>query len=89
MAKYKKKPVVVEAFRFGMDPMPVWFLEAMDNGTVEFYVRSGAQPSHADIKTLEGVMQVNYLDYVIKGVKGELYPCKADIFDATYDKVIY
>lgn len=89
MAKYKKKPVVIEAFRFGMDPMPLWFLEAMDSGTVKFYVRSGTQPSHADIKTPEGIMRVNYLDYVIQGVKGELYPCKADIFDATYVKVVY
>ncbi|MCM3704056.1 hypothetical protein M3216_32435, partial [Paenibacillus macerans] len=39
------------------------------------------------IKTLEGVMQANSGDYIIKGVQGEIYPCKPDIFEATYEKV--
>lgn len=42
----------------------------------------------ADIKTLEGTMHADNGDYIIKGVKGEIYPCKPDIFEATYEKVI-
>lgn len=41
----------------------------------------------ASINTLEGTMSVNIGDYIIKGVKGEFYPCKPDIFEMTYDKV--
>lgn len=40
-----------------------------------------------EIETLEGVMKANVGDYIIKGVKGEIYPCKADIFEMTYDKI--
>jgi hypothetical protein len=38
-----------------------------------------------EIPTLEGVMRANYGDYIIKGVQGEFYPCKPDIFEATYE----
>ncbi|HBF2860507.1 TPA: hypothetical protein MJF97_003699, partial [Clostridioides difficile] len=42
-----------------------------------------------DLKTLEGTMRANKGDYIIQGVKGEIYPCKADIFEMTYEKVEY
>ena len=41
-----------------------------------------------EIETLEGVMKANKGDWIIKGVKGELYPCKPDVFDMTYEEVI-
>ena len=41
--------------------------------------------TNCDIQTLEGVMHANYGDYIIKGVKGEIYPCKPDIFEETYE----
>ena len=92
--KYRKKPVVIEAFRFGIDPKPEWFLKAMLNGTVVCsFCDSDWQPelaqihSYCEIETLEGTHQGNWGDYIIQGVKGELYPCKPDIFEMTYEEV--
>lgn len=78
--KYRKKPMVIEAIQVG--PMSI-------DACVEFC--QGKMKSHplagCVIETLEGNMTVNIGDYIIKGVKGEFYPCKADIFAATYDEV--
>ena len=84
MARYRKKPVEIEAVRVTLDGMerPHWLLDAINSGTV--YWQGGDDP-HYTIETLEGTMRANLLDYIIKGVKGELYPCKPDIFAATYD----
>lgn len=90
--KYRKKPVVVEAFRFGFDDMPKWFIDNK-NWTREIinYAYNGygtpIEDACCKIKTLEGIMTASYGDYVIKGVHGELYPCKADIFEETYELV--
>ena len=73
--KYRKKPVVIEAFRYGHDKLPIWFDKTMICGTKVF------------IDTLEGRMVGNYGDYIIKGVNGEIYPCKPDIFEKTYERV--
>jgi hypothetical protein len=43
--------------------------------------------TYCDIKTLEGTMRGDYGNYIIKGVQGEIYPCKPDIFESTYEKV--
>lgn len=88
MADYKKKPVVIQAFKLGHDSMPDWFLDrrATNEATthnVDNRWRGG--PDYALIHTLEGTMRAEYGDWIIKGVKGELYPCKNDIFWATYD----
>ena len=80
MAKYRKKPVVIEAFRLGYDEPPKWFYES---DRLDGIYEDGS----ADIRTLEGVMRANKGDWVIKGVKGEIYPCKDDIFRATYEPV--
>jgi len=89
MSKWKKKPVVIEAFLWtgGIEQTedPQWIIDAMENGTVGF-VDSGTPNIKLTIKTLEGVMEANQGDYIIQGVKGELYPCKPDIFEMTYDK---
>lgn len=86
MPKYRKKPVVVEAMRFKL-PMPI-------DEFVEFCSFSGHSRYGQDergnyflIETLEGDMRVSEGDYVIKGVQGELYPCKPDIFEETYEEV--
>ena len=88
--KYRKKPVVIEAIQFetnnevgspNMDKLVNWMNQGKDkmvawhNGTNIF------------IQTLEGEMQANVGDYIIKGVKGEFYPCKPDIFEMTYEIV--
>lgn len=85
MCKYRKKPVVIEAFRFDgrILDTPQWYRDACRQVHVPFVDDLG---DHAEIHTLEGVMTARIGDWVIKGVKGELYPCKDDIFQATYEK---
>lgn len=91
MAKYRKKPVVIEAFMLGYDVEPQWFQDAVKSGVVEYEWRASDPekfpPDGVAIKTLEGVMRANWYEYIIKGVKGEIYPCKHDIFEATYEPV--
>ena len=91
MAKYRKKPVVIEAFKLGVDYIPDWFMDAVTANEVILHGTSSGfyhiPDTNADIHTLEGWHHANYGDYIIRGVKGELYPCKADIFDMTYEVV--
>ena len=83
--QYRKKPVVIEAHRIGDDGWP----DAIWNGVEknEIILRMDQQPQHVIIKTLEGDMRGDLGDWIIRGVKGEFYPCKPDIFEATYDPV--
>lgn len=90
MAKFRKKPVIIEAVEvsdlvaefFQRQALwPAWAREAFDNGTLQVGEHS------VQIKTLEGEMVGERADWIIRGVKGELYPCKPDIFAATYDPV--
>jgi bifunctional ADP-heptose synthase (sugar kinase/adenylyltransferase) len=77
---YRKKPVVIEAeqYRAASDSLPF----------VEQDVLQYDEDKHCQyIQTLEGNMLVSDGDWVIKGVKGEFYPCKPDIFAATYESV--
>lgn len=81
MAKYRKKPVVIEAVRFMIDEtLPDWFMDRVTSNTII---------THADgtchINTLEGVMKAEKGDYIILGVDGEVYPCKPNIFHKTYE----
>jgi hypothetical protein len=84
--KYRKKPVVIEAFRLGIDCIPDWFMDKVTSNDVTLAINQVGEVRCASIKTLEGTMTANVGDFVIKGVKGELYPCKADIFYATYEE---
>lgn len=88
--KYRKKPVVIEAFRLGIDNIPDWFMDKVTSNDVVLHGTSSGFEHHddtnADIKTLEGVMHANFGDFIIKGVKGEIYPCKPDIFYVTYEE---
>ncbi len=83
--KYRKKPVVIEAMLFN---------EETKNYLANFvrcncsYGRDENGASIMGIQTLEGVMTANVGDYIIKGVKGEFYPCKPDIFLMTYDTLV-
>lgn len=87
MPNYRKKPVVIEAFKLGHDYIPDWFMNRVSYGDVILHLEGGKPPvgGHADIKTLEGIMRAESGDYVICGVKGEIYPCKPDIFEMTYE----
>lgn len=76
---FRKKPIVVEAFRVGIDEVPEW---ASRSG--HFHIISKGKDSQAEVHTLEGIMRCYFGDYIIKGAFGELYPCRADVFEDTY-----
>lgn len=90
MANFRKRPVEIEAFKvsdmiqacnFNWHLMPVWLSQACGEGNVLF------ASDHVLIKTLEGEHRGDLDDWIIRGVKGELYPCKPDIFAMTYEPV--
>ena len=94
--KFRKKPVEIEAMQFlGVgDASRVidWILSS--GGTTRWHEASPAHDylgdealEHLSIDTLEGVMRAKVGDWIIRGVKGEFYPCKPDIFAATYEPV--
>lgn len=87
MKQYKKKPVVIEAIKFLDDPNRI--LEIKDFMGVNTMTVSYQDPANPFIRidTLEGEMKAMVGDYIIKGVNGEFYPCKPDIFEKTYDEV--
>lgn len=90
MTKYRKKPLVIEAFQFGMQEksdLPTWAKEALRSGAIKAFSQYSGAVRWAEIETLEGIHRAGVGDYIIKGIKGELYPCKPDIFEATYELV--
>ena len=90
MAKFKKKPIIIEAFRWtgGSDQTedPTWICEAIKAGKVWFEYK-GTSKVNLHINTLEGILKANQGDYIIQGIQGELYPCKPDIFKETYTEI--
>jgi hypothetical protein len=78
--KFRKKPVVIEAFRWNIDEAPHWWF---NHRGISVNTHTGS----AFIPTLEGTHEALLGDYIIQGVKGELYPCKPDIFEMTYERV--
>jgi hypothetical protein len=85
--RYRKKPVVIEAMRFtGLDSYLAivdWMKASGDTHALAGEVRY-TTPIML-VQTLEGAMAANPGDWIIRGVKGEFYPCKPDIFEATYE----
>ncbi len=79
MAKFRKKPVVIEAIQFLGTNLP----------EIESFLPVGKYNDDGTIGivTLEGVMRADIGDWIIKGVNGEFYPCKPDIFQKTYEAV--
>lgn len=83
---FRKKPVVIRAFKLG-DNIPDWAMDRVTQNIIVLQLDRGMPVSgSAEIHTLEGVMHADAGDYIIEGVKGEVYPCKADIFAATYEE---
>lgn len=82
-AFYRKKPVVIKALRFTGEN---WF--AFINWSPTITCPDRDTFSHLIIKTLEGEMRAEVGDWIIQGVKSEFYPCKPDIFAATYEDAI-
>ena len=93
MKKFRKKPVVIEAVKFNAEKwiyerkqaFPMVETEKVTDGSSSLGSYFTYQPV---IETLEGNMIVSDGDYIIKGVQGEFYPCKPDIFEQTYEEVV-
>jgi len=88
MSLYRKLPVEIEAFKWTGDQDqtedPLWIVNAIKRGDV-YFVNHNSGLVFMKIKTLEGEMTAGQGDYIIKGIKGELYPCKPDIFENSYE----
>jgi hypothetical protein len=90
MGQYRKKPVVIEAVRWDgrkASETPDWLMKALNMPGAPDTTPGCVMRLHdkVHIGTLEGVVVASPGDYIIRGVKGELYPCKPDIFAATYE----
>ena len=79
MPTFRKKPVEIEAVQLPITSAPSWLADAMDAHNVRMYTDGTAV-----IDTLEGAMRAQVGDWIIQDVKG-VYPCKPDIFAATYE----
>ena len=82
--RFVKKPVEIEAVQWDGDN----WVEVREFTGDRAERRSDPRIGTLHIQTLEGVMEARRGDWIIRGVQGEYYPCKPDIFEATYDKVI-
>ena len=90
MAQYRKRPVVIEAFQYGIDNRPDWFCDKVTSNDIITHIGTDikeTQDYYCEIKTLEGIMTGQLGDFIIQGVSGEIYPCKPDIFEKTYELV--
>lgn len=87
--KYRKRPIVIEAFKWTggpeQDEDPTWIVQAIASGKITFY-EPGTPRVLMHIQTLEGLMVADRGDFIIRGIKGEIYPCKPDIFEASYER---
>lgn len=96
MTKFRKKPVIIEAMQFdgtaaSASKICQWANDpkCFDDPTVSYIVTDGDSITAEDmiIDTLEGPMRASVGDWIIRGVAGEFYPCKPDIFAKTYDSI--
>jgi hypothetical protein len=89
MAKYRKKPVVIEAIQFNglEDYLKICEWSKTSENTLSTDELFQFRTPIMLVNTLEGTMAANKGDYIIKGVNGEFYPCKPDIFEKTYEMV--
>jgi hypothetical protein len=90
MPKYRKLPVEIEAIEYRATNLAsvLAFIDAGCGTTiVDVYAPAEQAQGHIDIPTLEGTMRARVGDWIIRGVKGELYPCKPDIFATTYEPI--
>lgn len=98
--KFRKKPVVIEAFQlteerynklltraFSSTDMPSWLFSAHFRAPEILGSFYNSEDGSLKIHTLEGHMRASPGDWIIRGIHGELYPCKPDIFEATYEPV--
>ena len=84
MENYRKKPIVIQAVQWDGTEQHALEIASIEDfkGKINYGEKKFVK---FYIDTLEGMMQVSPNDYIIKGVKGEFYPCKPDIFELTYE----
>jgi len=86
--KFRKKPVVIEAVQFdGTAGGACGVFDVFDIPGGKFAPYDNMERGQITIPTLEGLMTATDGDWIIRGIKGEYYPCKPDIFEATYEPV--
>lgn len=88
MGKFRKKPIVIEAVKFKgssthVDAIKKW----MKTGEYIEPSMTTSDIRFMKINTLEGIMKASPGDYIVKGVDGEFYPCRSDIFEKTYEPI--
>jgi hypothetical protein len=86
MPQYRKKPIVIEAVQYDGNFRSLDIFSLTEVGNFKIKTEEDGSP-YLLIPTLEGDMKCSKGDYVIKGIKGEYYPCKPDIFEMTYEQV--
>lgn len=87
MKQYRKKPVIIEAIQFIDDVDRILEIQEFSGGeTIRVDYKNKENPT-LKINTLEGMMTASVCDYIIKGVQGEFYPCKPDVFEQTYEEI--
>ena len=87
--KYRKRPIEIEAVRLNgagrlEGDMPDWIVQPALRGEIQY---THTQEAGLHVKTLEGVMRAGPGDWLIRGVQGEIYPCKDEVFRETYEPV--
>ena len=87
MAKYRKKPVVIEAIQLTNESIIEIIKWATDYISIKIDTDENDNIIGMIIPTLEGAMKASMNDYIIKGIQGEFYPCKPDIFEQTYELI--
>ena len=91
MARYIKKPYVIDAIRFKDGEFDKWEDWAQEGYRLRkwgyLFDHNTGKPNGFYVDTLEGTMRAGDGDYLVKGVEGEFYPCRGDIFEKTYEKV--
>lgn len=90
MPQFRKKPVVIEAMLFTQESVSAidhWLIANGLDGKCGWQGDGVGKTTSLLISTLEGMMRADEGDWIIKGVNGEFYPCKPDIFEATYEAV--
>lgn len=93
--RYVKRPVEVEAFKYDGDLkdrngnwyVPEWAVKAFENHILHYNAIAFDKETELFVDTLEGTHLVRYGDYIVRGVKGELYNVRADIFEETHERV--
>jgi len=88
--QYRKKPVIIEAIEYNGNndnEIENWSNDEVFGSPVLEPTKDNPTGCYLQIKTLEGVMTAIVGDFIIKGIQGEFYPCKPDIFEQTYEEV--